>query len=160
MATTPNFNIILVEQNQSQKEVTVNEELVNIDELLSKSLIERASGEYWRKNRLELTTPALSGASVTTALQLPNRSIVHAVHARVITPVTGASSFSVGIAGELGLFGAGIGVANNSTNIGIIAPRPFFANTPVILTPAGGNFSGGIVNLVVHYETFRGGWNF
>jgi hypothetical protein len=50
--------------------------------------------------------------------------------------------------------------ALNSTNIGIINPRAFFANTPIVLTPAGGNFTAGVVNLVVHYETFRGGWNF
>ena len=160
MATTTNFNITLVEQNQSQKEVTVNQALVDIDGLLSKSLIERPSGEFWRKNRLSLTTPALSGASVTTSLELPDRSIVYGVHARVITAVTGASSFSIGIAGELSLFGSGIGIAIDSTNIGIINPRAFFANTPIVLTPAGGNFAGGVVNLVVHYETFRGGWDF
>jgi hypothetical protein len=156
MVTTSNLYMTLLEQSQSQKEVTVNEALMILDE----SLIARPDGEFWRKNRLAFTASALSGTTVTTSLIIPDRSIVFGVHARVTTPITGATSFSVGITGETGLFGSSIGIADDSTNIGIINPRAFFADTPVILTRAGSNFSGGVVELVLHYMTFRGGWDF
>lgn len=160
MATTPNFGITLIEQSQSQKEVTANQAFTDIDGLLSKSVIERDSGEFWRKARLEVSEAALSGASVTTSLTLPDRAIVFGVHVRVTTAITGAASFSVGISGELGLFGPTIGIAEDSTNIGVINPRALFADTDVILTPAGGNFAGGAVTLVAHYMTLRGNWDF
>lgn len=159
MATTTNFGITLVEQSQSQKEVTVNQALSDIDDLLSKSLIEEASGEYWYKNRLEVTETGLSGASVITSLQIPDRSIVFAVHTRVTTAITGAASFSVGDGTTADKFGSGIGISLDSTNIGVATPTPYFADTDIVLTPAGGSFSSGEVKLVLHYMTFRGPWD-
>ena len=160
MASTAHFNITLVEQNQSQKEVTVNEAITKIDGLLSSAVIEKDTGEFWKKNSIEVNQAGLSGTSVISALQIPDRALVFGVHCRVTSAITGATDFSVGIAGETGLFGAGISIATDSTNIGIIAPRPFFADTDVTLTPNGGNFTGGDINLILHYMTFRGGWDF
>ncbi len=160
MTKTDNFNITLIEQSQSQKEVTANQAFVDIDGLLSTSVIERDSGEYWYKNRLEVSQIGLSGGTVTTALQIPDRALVFGIHTLVTTAITGATDFDIGIAGDTALFGDTIGIANDATNIGIITPRPFFANTDVILTANGSNFTGGDVLLVMHYMTFRGAWNF
>ena len=43
---------------------------------------------------------ALSGASVTSTITIPNRAIVLGVSARTVTAITGASSYDCGITGE------------------------------------------------------------
>ncbi len=160
MATTPNLGVTLVEQNQSQKEVTVNEGFLRLDEVVAKSVIERGSGEFFQLNRLEVDALALSGASVTTSLIIPDRALVYAVHTQVTEAITGATDFAVEDGTTAGKFGAGIGIALDSTNIGIVTPTPYFADTPIILTPNGGNFTGGAVKLVMHYVTCKGPWDF
>lgn len=128
-------------------------------EWLPDGLVNQDSGEYWRAERLEVTETSLSGASVTTSLQIPDRAIVFAVHTRVTTAITGATSFSVGDGTTADKFGSGIGIALDSTNIGVATPTPYFAATDIVLTPAGGNFTGGDVKLILHYMVFRGSWD-
>lgn len=118
------------------------------------------TGEFWIPKRLEVEETGLSGASVTTSLQIPDRAIVFGVHSLVTTAITGATSFSAGDGTTADKFGSGIGISLNSTNIGVCTPTPYFAATDVILTPAGGSFSGGDVKLVLHYMAFRGPWDF
>jgi hypothetical protein len=97
----------------------------------------------------------LAGAFVdaTTAV-IQDRMIVLAVASRMTQAVTGASSYSVGIAGDISKFGGSLGVALGSTNIGVIGPTAFYANTPVRVTANRANFTGGKVRLVLYALAF------
>ena len=71
----------------------------------------------------------------------------------LLTAVLGASSFDCGVSGEPSKFGGALGVAVGSSNIGVIGPTAFYADTPVRLTANGGSFAGGAVRIAIHYLT-------
>lgn len=93
----------------------------------------------------------LSGATRDSTIVIPDRSILLGVTSRVTTSITGATSFSCGIVGEPDKFGSALGVSSGSTNVGVIGPTAIYADTPVRLTAAGGNFAGGAVRIAIHY---------
>ena len=93
----------------------------------------------------------LTGASVTSTITIPNRAIVLAVSTRTVAAVLGATSYDCGIAGEPAKFGGSLGVTTDSTNVGVIGPQAFYADTPVVLTANGGNFTGGDVRVAIQY---------
>ncbi|BBF93530.1 DUF2793 domain-containing protein [Blastochloris tepida] len=92
----------------------------------------------------------LSGASVTSSLVIESRRTCLGVAARTIQAITGATSFKVGIAGEPAKFGDLLGLDEGASNIGIIGPTGFYADTPVVITANGGAFTGGRVRLVLY----------
>jgi hypothetical protein len=92
----------------------------------------------------------LSGASVTSSIAIPNGSICFGVSECVTEAVTGASSFRVGISGETNKFGDLLGLLPGSTNFGIIGPTAFYADTTIVVTANGSNFTGGKVRLAIH----------
>jgi hypothetical protein len=92
----------------------------------------------------------LSGASVTSSIVIPNGSICFGVSERVTETVTGASSFKVSISGETNKFGDLLGLSLGSTNFGIIGPTAFYADTAIVVTANGSNFTGGKVRLAIH----------
>ncbi|AUM72951.1 DUF2793 domain-containing protein [Paracoccus jeotgali] len=100
---------------------------------------------------LEETLTGLTGASVDSSIAIPDRAIVLGVSVRTVTAVLGASSYDCGIAGEPSKFGGSLGVAAGSSNIGVIGPTAFYADTPVRLTANGGAFTGGAVRIAIHY---------
>jgi hypothetical protein len=102
---------------------------------------------------LEQTLSGLSGAAVTSSIEIPNRAILLGVSSRVVTPISGAASFDCGIAGEADKFGGALGVAAGSTNVGVIGPQAFYADTPIVLTARGGSFTGGAVLIAIHSLT-------
>ena len=102
---------------------------------------------------LEQTISGLSGASVTSSIRIPDRSILLGVSTRVLTAITGAASFDCGGAGETGKFGATLGTTSGSTNVGVVGPEAFYADTPIVLKANGGDFVGGAVRLAIHYLT-------
>ena len=102
---------------------------------------------------LEQTLSGLSGASVTSTIEIPDRAIVLGVSTRTVTTITGATSYDCGISGETGKFGGSLGVAAGSTNVGVIGPQAFYADTPIVLTANGSNFTGGSVRIAIHYLT-------
>ncbi|WP_323006528.1 DUF2793 domain-containing protein [Pseudorhodobacter sp.] len=102
---------------------------------------------------LEQTLSGLSGASVTSTIEIPDRAIVLGVSTRTVTTITGATSYDCGISGETTKFGGSLGVAAGSTNVGVIGPQAFYADTPIVLTAQGGNFTGGSVRIAIHYLT-------
>jgi hypothetical protein len=97
----------------------------------------------------------LIGAFVdaTTAV-IADRMIVLAVASRTTLGITGAASYSVGVAGNTSQFGGSLGIALGSTNIGVIGPTAFYAATPIRVTAAGGNFTGGKVRVVLYALAF------
>ncbi|WP_203292118.1 DUF2793 domain-containing protein [Maricaulis parjimensis] len=100
------------------------------------------------------TLTGLTGSQVSTVQLIPERAILLAVSIRVSETVTGATSFDCGLAGEASAFGGSLGVLSGSTNIGVVGPRPFYADTPVILTANGGDFTGGSVDIAFHLLRF------
>lgn len=92
----------------------------------------------------------LAGASVDSEVLIPARSIVLAVSTRTIQGVTGVSSYHCGVAGEPSKFGGSLGIAVGATNVGVIGPTAFYADTPVRITAGGGAFTAGRVRIAVH----------
>ncbi len=95
------------------------------------------------------TTVALSGASTNASLQIPANCIVLAVGARVVTTITGAPSYEVGVSGNLTQFGSALAIATGSTNFGIIGPAPIYSATTLTITATSGSFTGGQVRLSI-----------
>ena len=106
--------------------------------------------------RLEIVEQevTLTGASTATTIVIPNRAIVLAVSTRTTVAVTGATAYNCGVAGEVGKFGGSLGVAKNASNIGVIGPTAYYADTPVLLTAVGANFTAGKVRVAIHVLRF------
>ncbi len=97
------------------------------------------------------TLVTLSGGSTNASVQIPANCIVLAVGARVVTAITGAASYEVGVSGNLSQFGSGLSIAAGSTNYGLIGPTAFYSATTLTITATGGSFSGGQVRLSTAY---------
>lgn len=98
----------------------------------------------------ESHTLALAATS-DTAIQIPDRAIVFGVTVRVQTAITGATSYNCGIVGDLSKYGGTLGIAGGSSNLGVTGPTAFYANTPVRFSAVGGNFTGGVIRVAIHY---------
>ena len=96
----------------------------------------------------------LSGASTVTSIAIPSRAIVLAVSTRTTVAVTGATSYNCGVSGEASKFGGSLGAAKNSSNVGVIGPTAYYAETPVLLTAVGGSFTAGKVRVAIHVLRF------
>jgi hypothetical protein len=122
-------------------------------------LIMRDGGEYMRVLRWQDDVDLSLGDE--TAMLIPNRSTVLAVNTRVMEAVTGTvTSFGVGVSGDTSRYGNGIGTGADSTNIGLTYhPVSYYSDTPLLLTPDAGSFSGGLVRINVQYLAFRGPWH-
>jgi hypothetical protein len=103
-----------------------------------------------RAKEEELT---LAGAYVETAdaAFIPNRSIALGVAARTTLAITGATSYAVGVAANTTQFGNLLGVALGSTNVGVIGPAGFYADSKVRVTANGGSFTAGKVRLIAYF---------
>jgi hypothetical protein len=103
-----------------------------------------------RAKEEELT---LNGAYVETAdaAFIPDRAVVLGVASRTTEAITGATSYAVGVAANTSQFGDLLNVALDSTNVGVIGPAGFYADTPVRVTANGGSFSAGKVRLVGYF---------
>lgn len=100
-------------------------------------------------------TVALTGAAVTTMTMIPERAMVLGVSTRVVTPLTGASNFDVGVAADDDRFGEQIGGNAGDVNQGGVTPYFNFTAEGVILTgrDSGGgvaSFTGGSVAVAIH----------
>lgn len=94
-------------------------------------------------------TVTLSGASTNASAPIPANCIVLAVGARVLTAITGATSYEVGVSGNLSQFGSLLSIAAGSSNFGLIGPTAFYTNTTIVITAGGGSFTGGQVRLSI-----------
>ncbi len=103
-----------------------------------------------RAKEEELT---LAGAYVETAdaAFIPDRAVVLGVAARTTLAITGATSYGVGVAANTTQFGNLLNVALDSTNVGVIGPAGFYADTKARVTANGGNFTAGKVRLIVYF---------
>ena len=96
-----------------------------------------------------------AGASVTTSLAFPARSLVMGVTGRVTQAITGTlADWRLGDAASDARFGNGLGIAQNSWISGPVNPFVDWAGTPLLLTANGGDFAGGTVRVAIHYAEF------
>lgn len=103
------------------------------------------------------TDHVLTPASTSeTSAFIPAGTVVFAVTGRVITTVSGATSFALGIAGESpDRYGSGYGVAEGAFIRGITGqPVTYYTDTALTFSATGGDFAGGAVRLSVHGARF------
>lgn len=100
----------------------------------------------------EFDVTLTAGASVTTPVLFPARAIAYGITGRVISGVTGtATTWDIGVAGDLQRYGAGLGTSLNSWVSGPGAPQVYWSPTALEITAQGGNFAGGTIRLIAHY---------
>lgn len=93
------------------------------------------------------------GGSHSTAILIPSRAMVFGVTARVLETITGTTSaWRIGTPGALDRLGSGLGLQAGSWGQGMLGwPMAYFADTPLVISPAGGSFTGGRVRLSLHF---------
>jgi hypothetical protein len=89
----------------------------------------------------------LSGVSTTASVPVPANCIVLACGMRVLSAVTGAPSFGVGVSGSPTQFGGSLAISAGSTNYGIVGPYGCYSATNLIVTATSGAFTGGTLRL-------------
>lgn len=95
---------------------------------------------------------SVSGASSTTAAFIPDKAIVLGVSARVLTTLTGATGWDLGVAGSTDRYGSGFGTAAGEVVEGVTGqPQAYYGGTSLVLSASGGSFTGGSVRIAVHY---------
>ena len=93
---------------------------------------------------------AASTVSTTTAV-IPDKAIVLGVTGRVVAAITGAGSWSLGVAGSPDRYGSGIGKDLGSFAHGVTGqPQAYFGPTSLEITSDGPAFTGGTIRLAVH----------
>ena len=140
------YGFIGVESNQSGEWTTVDQGFMPA----LANIAAAAHGANLQIGMLE-TLVTLYGGSTNASVQIPANCIVVAVGARVITAITGATSYEVGVSGNLSQFGSGLSISAGSTNYGLIGPTAFYSATTLTITATGGSFSGGQVRLSIAY---------
>jgi hypothetical protein len=140
------YGFIGVESNQSGEWTTVDQGFMPA----LANIAAAAHGANLQIGMLE-TLVTLSGGSTNASVQIPANCIVVAVGARVVTAIAGATSYEVGVSGNLSQFGSGLSISAGSTNYGLIGPTAFYSATTLTITATGGSFSGGQVRLSIAY---------
>ena len=70
----------------------------------------------------------------------------------MIGAIGGATNWSLGVSGSPDRYGSGFGVGLDAWAHGVTgSPLAYFGGSTLLLTAAGGNFTGGTVRLAVHY---------
>jgi hypothetical protein len=105
------------------------------------------AGSYFSIEEQEITLNGVNATSTTA--QLRTNSTIFNVASRVTQAVTGATSFAVGVFGNLAQFGSGLNIANGSVNAGGVGPFYSYSDTPIIITSTGGNFTSGKVRIAI-----------
>lgn len=105
---------------------------------------------------VEVAHDLASGASSTVAGAIPAGSVVIGVSARVEQAIGGAASWQLGVAGSADRYGSGLGVAVNSFAAGLTGqPQAYYADTDLVLSATGGDFTGGRVLIAIHRLAIR-----
>jgi hypothetical protein len=107
----------------------------------------------------EIVASSLAGnTTVTLTGAIPANILVFGCGARVTTPITGATSWSLGSnipnGGTATQFGSGLGLGIGAGTIGFIAPLGNYVSSNLILTAAGSAFAAGAVRLALYYMSF------
>ncbi len=116
------------------------------------ALTEGLSGAATNMEIVEFDHPIVAGAGHSTVGVIPEAAIVLGVTGRVTGAISGSlASWKLGVAGAEDRYGTGYGVGQHSWVRGLTgAPVTYYADTPLLLTPTGGNFGSGMVRFAVH----------
>jgi hypothetical protein len=152
MASTERLNLPLMTGSQSQKHITHNEALQQLDDTVGLCYTEHGAATMLMAVEEEIP---LSGATESTTIAFPNQCLILGASVRVTEAITGASSFDVGDGSNVDRFGGSLGTSLGSTNQGTIGGAGNYSSTNVVLTANGGNFTGGKVRVVLHYIRLR-----
>lgn len=109
------------------------------------------------KTLREVST-TLSGATYVSTIAIPAYAVLIGVTTRVNTAITGATTYDVGDGTDVDLWGAAIPVALNSESrtanfTAVAATGAAATSRTVTLTANGSNFTGGVVEICLHYLT-------
>ena len=107
---------------------------------------------------LRESSGALSGATYVSTIAIPAYAVLIGVTTRVTTTITGATTYDVGDGTDVDLWGAAIGVAAGSQSrtadfTAVAATGAAATSRTVTLTANGSNFTGGVVEICLHYLT-------
>ncbi|MEM7057322.1 MAG: DUF2793 domain-containing protein [Pseudomonadota bacterium] len=95
-------------------------------------------------------TLSLDASSTTTAI-IPDKAVVLGVTGRVITEITGATGWSIGVPGSIDRYGTGYGTGLNSFAHGVSGqPLAYYGGTSLVITAEGSDFTAGTLRLAVH----------
>lgn len=135
--------------------------------VLDEGLLAMHDGDNWRTGMATLSPQnagmaikvaqldhaVASGMSSVTLPLIPANAVVVGASARVVNAITGSlTSWQLGNPGAVGRFGAGLGLGVNAFARGVLGqPMAFYSPTPLQLDATGGNFTGGMVRIAVHY---------
>ncbi|MEM7723342.1 MAG: DUF2793 domain-containing protein [Pseudomonadota bacterium] len=118
------------------------------------TLDESGAGLSMRSVSVDVSVEA--GGSVTTPVIFPERSLAFGVTGRVVSALTGtATAWDLGVTGDPGRYGTGLGMAQNSWVNGPSMPLVYWSPTALELTAQGGDFAGGTVRLVAHFAELQ-----
>ncbi|NKX46313.1 DUF2793 domain-containing protein [Roseicyclus persicicus] len=114
------------------------------------------AGASMSLSSLDIEVVLSAGPAVTTAPVIPARALLFGVTGRVTEAITGtAASWDLGVPGDTGRFGTGLGTGLNSWVNGPAAPIVYWTPTALEITAQGGSFAGGALTLVLHYAELR-----
>jgi hypothetical protein len=107
---------------------------------------------------LRESSGALSGATYVTTIAIPAYANLIGVTTRVTTAVTGATTYDVGDGSDVDLWGAAIGITEGSQSrtadfTAVAAVGAAATSRTVTITANGSNFTGGVVEICLHYLT-------
>jgi hypothetical protein len=112
------------------------------------------NNSFLQPNVLEgnVETITTGGATYSTILQIPAGALLAGVSFRLVTAIVGATAWELGTAATPAAFMTGLATSAGTDKSQVIAPTPFNAATPLLLTStAGGDFTGGSIRLALHY---------
>ena len=94
---------------------------------------------------------AAGTVSVTPAF-IPDKAVVLGVTGRVTEAITGATAWSLGVAGSPDRYGSGYGTALNAFAHGVSGqPQAYYGGTALEISADSGSFTAGRILLAVHY---------
>lgn len=98
-----------------------------------------------------------TGAAALTNMAIPQGVMVIGATARVVTAITGTlSTWALGHIDATNRFGSGLGKAAGSWSRGILStPMTYWTPEQLRLTAVGGQFTGGVVRVAVHWWELR-----
>ena len=103
---------------------------------------------------IEIDHDLSSGTVSTTPAIIPDKAIVMGVTGRVITEITGPTSWSLGVSGSSDRYGSGYGLSVGAFAHGVTGqPQTYFGPTSLEITSDGPAFSSGTIRLAVHCLT-------
>lgn len=112
-----------------------------------------AHGAGFVHKTIEVDHVVGAGSLSTVSGLIPANTVVYGVTARVLSDLSGPASIEIGVSGSTNRYGSGIGVTQGAWARGLTGnPLAYYSDTDVVLTAAGGDFSGaGVIRIAVHF---------